>query len=247
MPIVVAALYKFVPIETPEALRERLLDLMRPRGLRGTILVAPEGINGTISGPPGEMAGFVAELRADARFADIEVKEALAAAHPFQRLKVKVKREIITLRKPEANPSVAVGAYVAPEDWNGLIAQPDVLVLDTRNTYEVQAGTFERAVDPDIASFGAFPDFVAESLDPQRHRRIAMFCTGGIRCEKASAYLKHLGFEEVYQLKGGILAYLAKVPAGDSLWRGECFVFDERETVTPETRFLAEGREGETA
>ena len=202
------------------------------------MLVASEGINGTISGARAQMAQFLAGLRADARFADLDVKEALADAHPFKRLKVKVKREIITLRRPEADPSVAVGTYVAPQDWNALIADPDVLVLDTRNAYEVEAGTFERAVDPKIRIFGEFPGFVAENLDPQRDRKIAMFCTGGIRCEKASAYLKRLGFAEVYHLKGGILAYLAQVPAGESRWRGGCFVFDERETVTAQTPFV---------
>ncbi len=238
MSVVVSALYKFVGIEDPPALRDRLLSELAARDLRGTILVAPEGINGTISGEAGAMAGFLSLLKGDARFADVEVKQAAAPEHPFKRLKVKVKREIITLRVPEANPSVAVGIYVEPEDWNALIRDPEVLVLDTRNRYEVEAGTFERAVDPGIRIFGEFPRYVADNLDPARDRKVAMFCTGGIRCEKASAYMKHLGFAAVYHLKGGILNYLAKVPETESLWRGGCFVFDERETVGADTRFL---------
>lgn len=238
MTVVVSALYKFVGVEDPSALRGHLHEALAARDMRGTILVAPEGINGTISGEAGATAAFLAGLRGDARFADVDVKQAAAPEHPFKRLKVKVKREIITLRVPEADPSVAVGTYVEPEDWNALILDPDVLVLDTRNIYEVEAGTFERAVDPGIRIFGEFPRYVAANLDPARDRKVAMFCTGGIRCEKASAYMKHLGFAEVYHLRGGILNYLAKVSATESLWRGGCFVFDERETVGADTRFL---------
>jgi UPF0176 protein len=247
MTVVVSALYKFVRIEDPIALRETLLADVRARDMRGTILVAPEGVNGTISGTPDAMAGFLAGLRADARFHDLEVKEAAAPEHPFKRLKVKIKREIITLRTPEADPSVAIGTYVEPEAWNALIADPDVMVLDTRNSYEVAAGTFQRAIDPEMRIFGDFPRYVAENLDPARDRKVAMFCTGGIRCEKASAYLKHLGFAEVYHLKGGILNYLAKVPARESLWRGDCFVFDERETVNGDTPFLARAKREDAA
>lgn len=238
MTVVVSALYKFAGVEDPPALRAHLYEALAARGMRGTILVAPEGINGTISGEAEATAGFLSLLKGDARFADVDVKQAAAPEHPFKRLKVKVKREIITLRVPEADPSRAVGVYVEPEDWNALISDPHVLVLDTRNMYEVEAGTFERAVDPGIRIFGEFPRYVTENLDPARDRKVAMFCTGGIRCEKASAYMKHLGFAEVYHLKGGILNYLAKVPERDSLWRGGCFVFDERETVGVDTRFL---------
>lgn len=232
MTVFVSAFYKFVPIADPASLRSDLLAAMRERAMKGTILVAPEGINGTISAPAGAMASFLALLRADPRFADLATKDATAPDHPFRRLKVKLKREIISIRTPKADPCTGVGTYVAPADWNALIADPDVLVLDTRNAYEVEAGTFARAVDPGTRSFGEFPRYVQENLDPARHRKIAMFCTGGIRCEKASAYLKHLGFPEVYHLQGGILGYLAQVPPEQSLWQGECFVFDERQGVT---------------
>ncbi len=228
MTISIAAFYKFVPVEDPPALRMALLDAMRAHAMKGTILVAPEGINGTISATPAAMDEFLATLRSDPRFADLVVKSATSDAHPFQRLKVKLKREILSFGHPEADPAVRVGTYVPPAEWNTLISDPDVLVLDTRNTYEVAAGTFERAVDPAIPNFRSFPGFVGSALDPARHRKVAMFCTGGIRCEKASAYMLAHGFTEVFHLEGGILNYLAKVPKEESLWRGECFVFDER-------------------
>lgn len=231
MTILVSAFYKFVAVADPLALRQRLFEEMSVRAMRGTILVAPEGINGTISGEPSAMEAFLALLRADARFADLATKDAVSDGHPFQRLKVKVKREILTLGRPEADPTVRVGTYVAPEDWNALIADPDVLLIDTRNSFEVEAGTFAGAIDPGTRSFGEWPDFVQRTLDPSAHRKIAMFCTGGIRCEKASAYLLAHGFEQVYHLKGGILAYLASVPAEQSRWQGQCFVFDERTGV----------------
>ncbi len=231
MPVLIAAFYKFVFIAEPQALRDQLFAHMRASEMRGTLLIASEGINGTVSALPDAMAQFLAMLRSDARFADLETKQAQSELHPFKRLKVKVKKEIITLRVPEADPSAQVGQYVSPEDWNALISDPEVIVLDTRNAYEVAEGTFARAVDPRTRSFGEFPHFVDQNLDPKRNRKVAMFCTGGIRCEKASAYLMHKGFEEVYHLKGGILNYLARVPAEDSLWHGKCFVFDEREAV----------------
>jgi UPF0176 protein len=199
--------------------------------MRGTILVAPEGINGTVSGEPSAMDAFLRDLRGDPRFADLVTKDAPAEAHPFGRLKVKLKREIIALRRPEADPAKRTGTYVAPKDWNALIASPDVLLLDTRNMYEVEVGTFAGAVDPRLAHFTDWPAFVAQHLDSSRDKRIAMFCTGGIRCEKASAYLLAHGFAEVYQLDGGILGYLAKVPASESTYVGDCFVFDERGAV----------------
>ena len=236
-PITVSAFYKFVRIDDPPALRTELHAGLAARGMKGTILVAPEGINGTISGTPAAMAEIHDLLRADPRFADLVTKDAFAEHHPFQRLKVKLKREIISLRAPEADPSVCVGTYVAPRDWNALIAEPDVLVIDTRNAYEVAEGTFAGAVDPGLRTFGEWPAYAAHHLDPARHRRIAMFCTGGIRCEKASAYLLAHGFIEVYHLQGGILRYLAEVPADQSLWRGHCFVFDERGKMGTATNF----------
>jgi UPF0176 protein len=227
--IQVVAFYRFVGVAAPADLRLNLRERARAADLKGTILVAPEGINGTISGAPDAMGGFLGWLQSDRRFAGLDLKVAGAAAHPFQRLKIKLKREIITFGHPgSADPLSRVGTYVAPGDWNALIADPDVLVVDTRNAYEVAVGTFQGAVDPKTPSFTKFPEFVASQLDPARHRKVAMFCTGGIRCEKASAYLLSQGFPEVYHLQGGILNYLAAVPAEDSLWQGECFVFDER-------------------
>jgi UPF0176 protein len=228
MPVTVTAFYKFVALTDLPELRETLLARARELGIKGTILLAPEGINATIAGPDSGIRRMLAYLRADPRFADLVSKESHAAEIPFGRLKVRLKREIVTLRRPEADPSRRVGTYVKPEDWNALITDPDVLVLDTRNAYEVGIGTFKGAVDPVTRSFGEFPDFVAASLDPAKHKRVAMFCTGGIRCEKASAYMLSQGFHEVYHLEGGILKYLETIPPDRSLWQGECFVFDER-------------------
>jgi UPF0176 protein len=228
MSIIVSAFYEFVRIDDPRALRAELLAALAAREMKGTILIAPEGINGTISGTHEAMTMFLALLRADPRFAGLVTKDAPAERHPFQRLKVKLKREIISLRAPEADPTALVGTYVDPRDWNALISAPDVLVIDTRNAYEVAEGTFRGAVDPGTRTFGEWPAWVERNLDPAQHRRIAMFCTGGIRCEKASAYLLAHGFAEVHHLQGGILRYLAEVPPEKSLWQGKCFVFDER-------------------
>jgi UPF0176 protein len=229
--VTVAAFYKFVAVEDCAALKAQLHEHMRRREMRGTILIASEGINGTISAAPQVMVEFLAWLRSDARFADLATKEAQADGHPFKRTKVRLKREIISLRRPEADPTKCVGTYVEPRHWNKLVSDPDVVLVDTRNVYEVEAGTFRGARDPKTRSFGQFPDYVAEKLDPSRDKKIAMFCTGGIRCEKASALLLAQGFSEVYHLQGGILQYLKDVPAEESLFDGECFVFDERETV----------------
>ena len=231
MPTIISAFYKFVTIEDPWALREALLGLMRSEAMRGTVLVAPEGINGTVSGSPAATEALFAVLRTDPRFGDLVVKRATREGHPFQRLKVKVKRAIITFPFEGADPRVHVGTYVKPEAWNALITANDVLVLDTRNAYEVAAGTFERAVNPQTRTFTEFARFVETKLAGDKQRPIAMFCTGGIRCEKASAYLLSQGFHQVFHLEGGILNYLEKVPEERSLWRGDCFVFDEREGV----------------
>jgi UPF0176 protein len=231
MPITISSFYKFTPINDPHALRATLLAALSRYALRGTILLAHEGINGTLSGAPENMAAFLALLRSDPRFFDLATKDATADEHPFRRSMVKVKREIIRFDTPAADPTVQVGTYVAPEDWNALISDPGVLVLDTRNAYEVELGTFANAVDPKTKRFRDLPHYVQANLDPAQHRKVAMFCTGGIRCEKASSYLKVLGFAEVYHLKGGILSYLATVPEAESLWRGKCYVFDEREAV----------------
>ena len=229
--IVVAALYKFVTLKDFTALRQPLLAAMRAHGVKGTLLLAKEGINGTISGMRNAIDGFLNHLKSDPRFADLDHKESFCDEDPFYRSKVKLKKEIVTIGVDGVDPSKKVGTYVEPADWNALIADPDVLLIDTRNDYEVALGTFEGAADPKTSSFGEFPKFVGENLDPARHRKVAMFCTGGIRCEKASSHMVSQGFREVYHLKGGILKYLEEVPANESKWQGECFVFDHRVAV----------------
>lgn len=232
MTLTVSAFYKFVEIAEPAGLRPGVLDACSTRNICGSILLAPEGINGTISGGAQDLAEFFDWLRIDPRFTDLETKESPATAHPFKRLKVRLKREIVTLDAPEANPTKRVGAYVEPEEWNKLIENPDVVLVDTRNAYEVNIGTFPGAINPKTRAFRHFPHFVKQTLDPVRHPKVAMFCTGGIRCEKASSYLLAQGFKEVYHLRGGILKYLETVPPEESLWQGECFVFDERVALT---------------
>jgi UPF0176 protein len=228
MRVKIAAFYKFVDIEDPTILQDQLRQLCGRLGVRGTILIAREGINATISAAEADVDALIDELRSDARFADLQVKFSVAAGHPFQRLKVKIKPEIVTFGVPDVRPSHATGHLVEPENWNALISEPDVVVIDTRNDYEVEIGTFEGARNPQTRSFGEFRDYVAAELATDPSQKIAMFCTGGIRCEKASAYLIAQGFPNVYQLHGGILNYLEKIPSQQSLWQGECFVFDER-------------------
>jgi UPF0176 protein len=228
MSITVTAFYKFVAIDDCAALKASLHATCSELGIRGTILLAPEGINATVSGSAAAIEKLHAHLRADPRFACLTTKESQFAAHPFQRLKVKIKPEIVTFGAEDADPGHQVGNYVAPERWNDLIGDPSVTVIDTRNAYEVAIGTFPGAIDPKTSAFSEFKDFARAQLDPSKHAKVAMFCTGGIRCEKASAYLLSLGFPEVYHLEGGILKYLETVPADESLWQGECFVFDER-------------------
>ena len=228
----VAAFYQFAALPDFRELREPLRVLCAGLGLKGSVLLAHEGINGTLAGGAGAVGELVGQLRGGGLFRDrldrLELKFSQAKAMPFQRLKIRLKKEIVTLGAAEADPTRQVGTYVDPADWNDLIAAPDTLLIDTRNAFEVAMGTFPGAVDPGIGSFGQFKEFAARHLDPERHRRIAMFCTGGIRCERASSYLLSRGFAEVYHLKGGILKYLEGMPEADSRWRGECFVFDER-------------------
>ncbi|WP_296575973.1 rhodanese-related sulfurtransferase [Phreatobacter sp.] len=232
MAVKVAALYRFAPLPDCADLVAPLRELCAELGIRGTLLLAPEGINGTVAGTDEAIDDLVAKLSGGwvfgNRLAGMELKFSTASALPFGRLKVRVKREIVAFDGGATDPSQRVGTYVAPADWNALIADSETVVIDTRNAFEVAIGTFVGARDPGTVSFGQFRDYVARELDPARHRRIALFCTGGIRCEKASAYLIDQGFAEVHHLKGGILAYLEQVPERESLWRGGCFVFDGR-------------------
>jgi len=229
--IVVAALYKFVRLGDFEQLREPLLALMLAQDVRGTLLLANEGINGTIAGPRAGIDTVLGWLREDPRLAALEHKESFHDAHPFLRTKVKLKKEIVTMGVEGIDPNRTVGTYLSPQEWNAVISDPETLLIDTRNDYEVEVGTFKGAINPETRTFREFPEYVKETLDPARHKKVAMFCTGGIRCEKSTAYLKEQGFEEVYHLKGGILKYLEEMPKEESLWEGECFVFDERVTV----------------
>ena len=231
MTVVVAALYKFTRLVDYRSLREPLLDVCLQRGVRGTLLLAEEGINGTIAGERASIDAVLAWLRQDPRLADLEHKESKDEEVPFLRMKVKLKREIVTLGVPGIDPNARVGTHVAPADWNAVVNDPDVVLVDTRNHYEFGIGTFRGALDPGTTSFREFPDWVKANLEPSRDRKVAMFCTGGIRCEKASAYLLEQGFETVYHLRGGVLNYLEEIPAAQSTWEGECFVFDNRVSV----------------
>ncbi|MDP5032751.1 MAG: rhodanese-related sulfurtransferase [Paraglaciecola sp.] len=228
---VVCALYKFVTLENYEALRLPLLSFMEERNIRGTLLLASEGINGTVSGTRQTIDELLAYLNSDPRLKPISFKESLDETQPFHRIKVKLKKEIVTMGVEGIDPLKTVGTYVQPSDWNALISDPEVLVIDTRNDYEIEIGTFTNAVNPNTESFREFPHYVKAHLDPAKNKKVAMFCTGGIRCEKSTAYLKEQGFAEVYHLEGGILKYLEEVPKEQSLWQGDCFVFDNRVAV----------------
>jgi len=228
----VAALYQFVPLPDFRKIKEPLHRICAALGLKGTLLLAQEGINGTVAGRAEAIDALIDELRGgslfDGRLDNLELKFSSAAEMPFGRMKVRLKKEIVTLGDPDADPTRKVGTYVAAADWNRLLDTPGIVVIDTRNGFEVGMGTFEGAIDPKTERFSEFKDFVGRALDPKKHKKIAMFCTGGIRCEKASSYMLAKGFEEVYHLRGGILKYLEDVPEAESRWRGECFVFDER-------------------
>ncbi len=231
----IATFYKFVRLPDAEPVRDRLRVLAEQAGLRGTVLLAEEGINGTLAGPEAGLRDVLSELRRDPRLADLEVKESWSAEPPFKRLRVRVKPEIVTMGVAEVDPPSQAGTYVEPRDWNALISDPSVRVVDTRNDYEVEIGTFEGAVDPRIESFGQLPEWADQELLDEssgpRPEKVAMFCTGGIRCEKSTAYLRSRGFDQVFHLKGGILRYLQEIPEQESLWRGQCFVFDGRVSV----------------
>jgi UPF0176 protein len=229
--IAVAAFYAFAALGNYREIRGPLLRRCEELGLFGSILLAAEGINGTVSGQKPAVNALLEYLREDPRLADLDAKWSEAPEIPFYRMKVRLKKEIVTLGVPGVDPRSEVGEYVDPEDWNALISRQDVRLIDTRNDYEYHLGTFEGAEDPGTRSFREFPDWVQQNLDPERDRHVAMFCTGGIRCEKATAYLKQQGFEHVYHLQGGILNYLERVGEDGSLWHGDCFVFDNRVTV----------------
>ena len=235
LPIRIAALYQFARFDDPKTLRAPLLALCEANGVRGTLLLAREGINGTIAGSDSGVEAVLDHIRTLPGCNAIEVKESRAEGLPFHRTKVRLKKEIVTMGQPDLDPLAGVGTYVAPEDWNALISDPDTIVIDTRNDYEVQIGSFEGAIDPQTTSFREFPEWFrakrAELEAEGRSPKIAMFCTGGIRCEKSTAFARAEGVEDVFHLKGGILNYLEHVPEDESLWRGECFVFDERVSV----------------
>ena len=229
--LIVAALYHFTRFSDPAALRPGLMELCAAQGVKGSLLLAPEGINGTIAGPRAGIDAVLAAIRALPGCTGLEWKESLAETMPFGRMKVKLKREIVTMGLPDVDPLARVGNYVAPAEWNALISDPDTVVIDTRNDYEVAIGTFRGAVDPGTRSFGEFPGWWQANREKFAGKRIAMFCTGGIRCEKSTNYLLGQGLNDVYHLKGGILKYLEEMPEADSLWQGQCFVFDDRVSV----------------
>ena len=231
LPIVVTALYKFTPFADYENYQAPLKQVMLDNDVKGTLLIASEGINGTISGERTGMNKVLDYIRSIAAIGEFDYKESLTDAQPFYRTKVKLKKEIVTMGVEGIDPLQSVGRYVKPSEWNDLISDPDVLLIDTRNDYEVQIGTFKNAVNPKTQTFREFPEYVQKELDPAKHKKVAMFCTGGIRCEKSTAYLREQGFEEVYHLEGGILKYLEDMPSEESLWQGDCFVFDNRVAV----------------
>ncbi|WP_286235327.1 rhodanese-related sulfurtransferase [Thalassotalea sediminis] len=230
--ITVCALYKFVRLENFEAIKQPLLDVMIAQDVKGTLLIANEGINGTIAGPQQGIDTILDFLAQDERLGRVDHKFSYADENPFQRSKVKLKKEIVTMGVEGIDPTLTVGTYVKPDEWNALISDPEVLLIDTRNDYEVEIGTFENAINPNTETFREFPDYVEKHLDKSKHKKVAMFCTGGIRCEKSTAYLKEQGFDDVYHLEGGILKYLEEVPEENSMWKGDCFVFDGRVAVT---------------
>ena len=234
--ILVAALYKFVEIDDLLSLQSNLYEICEKNNIMGTILIANEGINGTISGKTNEINQTISLLKSDKRFTNIEIKYSSTDKQPFHRMKVRLKKEIVTIGLPEINPNKKVGTYVKPDDWNDLISDPNVVVIDARNKYETKIGSFQNALDPETSSFREFPDWVKKfkSSKENANKKIAMFCTGGIRCEKASSLMKEEGFEDVYHLQGGILKYLETIDKENSLWNGECFVFDQRVCLTDE-------------
>ena len=228
---IVAALYKFAKLTDYKEIQPVLLDVCLSLNIKGTLLLAEEGINGTVAGSREAIDELIKHLKQDPRLADLDHKESHADEMPFYRMKVRLKKEIVTLGVPGVDPNYKVGTYVKPQDWNAIISDPDTIVIDTRNDYEFGIGTFKGAIDPHTTTFREFPEYVSTHLDPKKNKKVAMFCTGGIRCEKASSYMMEQGFEEVYHLQGGILKYLEEIPQEESLWEGECFVFDNRVSI----------------
>ena len=228
---VVCAMYKFVILDDYKEIRQALLDVLNEKNIRGTLLLANEGINGTVAGSRQSIDDLLSWFNNDPRLADIDYKESYTNTSPFKRTKVKLKKEIVTMGVEGIDPKHVVGAYLDPKEWDELLDDPDVILIDTRNDYEYQVGTFKNAINPKTDTFRQFPEYVKKHFDPKKHKKIAMFCTGGIRCEKSTAYMKKIGFEEVYHLKGGILKYLEETAEEKTKWKGECFVFDDRVTV----------------
>ena len=231
MTYTIAALYLFIPVADPAELKQKFLQELSPLQLCGTLLIAPEGINGTLAGSELAIQELLICLNNNTGLSQKDVKFSYSAEKPFNRFKIRLKREIVTFNQPHVNPNLRVGTYIEPDQWNTLIEDPDVTVIDTRNKYETLIGTFKNAIDPKIDSFTEFSDYVRENLDPKKHKKIAMFCTGGIRCEKASSFMLAEGFESVFHLKGGILKYLEEIPKEQSQWQGDCYVFDRRMAV----------------
>ena len=232
MTITVATFYKFIKLPDISDRQPVLLSYCEAQAIKGTILLATEGINGTIAGTPEAIATVFSYLRRDPLLADLEYKKSYVNTLPFARMKVRLKKEIVTIGLPEVDPSEQVGTYVNPQDWNHIIQDPEVTVIDTRNDYEVSIGSFQGATNPHTDSFREFPEYVKQNLDPGKHKKVALFCTGGIRCEKATSFMLSKGFPQVYHLKGGILRYLGEISSIESLWSGECFVFDKRVAVS---------------
>ncbi|MDH5257412.1 MAG: rhodanese-related sulfurtransferase [Gammaproteobacteria bacterium] len=229
--VVVVALYHFVTLDNYKELRNPLLEFMQDNHIKGTLLLASEGVNGTVAGSQQAMDALIGWFKNDTRFDGLQFKVSYDDEMPFLRTRVKLKKEIVTMGVEGIDPKHIVGTYVKPEDWNALISDPDVVLIDTRNDYEIEIGTFKNAINPHTETFREFPAYIKENFSPEKHKKVAMYCTGGIRCEKSTAYLKENGFDEVYHLEGGILKYLEEIPEENSLWEGECFVFDNRVSV----------------
>ncbi|MFA5960241.1 MAG: rhodanese-related sulfurtransferase [Tatlockia sp.] len=227
-PYIIISFYKFASLANYESMRDPLLDCMRNHQVKGTIILASEGVNGSFCGLREEVAPLMAALTSYPNLESIVFKETCNALNPFSKAKVKLRKEIVTLGVPDINPEEFTGVHLSPEEWNQLLADPEVVLVDTRNSYEIELGTFKNAIDPETVNFRDFPEYVEKNLLAKKDKKVAMFCTGGVRCEKSTAYLMKLGFKEVYQLDGGILNYLDTIPESNSLWEGSCFVFDDR-------------------